>query len=88
MSFVDIISDNWAFLYAQRLAMKLELPLCVCFCLVPKFLDATIRQFGFMLKGLAEVEKVSLELSAWKAVKADSLDCPFAAWYLTLSLSL
>ena len=50
--------DNWAFLYAQRLALKLDLPLYVCFCLVPKFLDATIRQFGFMLKGLAEVEKV------------------------------
>ncbi|KAK7091018.1 deoxyribodipyrimidine photo-lyase-like isoform X2 [Littorina saxatilis] len=51
------VQDNWAFLYAQRLALKLELPLHVCFCLVPKFLEATIRQFGFMLKGLAEVEK-------------------------------
>nr|KAG5688704.1 hypothetical protein BaRGS_029530 [Batillaria attramentaria] len=54
--------DNWALLYAQRLALKLELPLYVVFCLVPKFLDATIRQFGFMLKGLAEVEKECREL--------------------------
>lgn len=38
-------------LYAQRLALKLKLPLHVCFCLVPKFLGATIRHFGFMLKG-------------------------------------
>ncbi|PVD18297.1 hypothetical protein C0Q70_20846 [Pomacea canaliculata] len=51
------VQDNWAFLYAQRLALKLKLPLYVCFCLVPNFREATIRQFGFMLKGLAEVEK-------------------------------
>ncbi|XP_069473625.1 deoxyribodipyrimidine photo-lyase-like isoform X4 [Ambystoma mexicanum] len=51
------VEDNWAFLYAQRLALKEKLPLHVCFCLVPKFLDATIRHFGFMLKGLKEVEE-------------------------------
>lgn len=50
--FICVISDNWAMLYAQRLALKMKLPLHVCFCLVPKFLDATIRHFGFMLKGL------------------------------------
>lgn len=50
--------DNWAFLYAQRLALKQELPLHVCFCLVPKFLDATIRHYGFMLRGLQEVAEV------------------------------
>jgi deoxyribodipyrimidine photo-lyase len=38
-------------LYAQRLALKLKIPLHICFCLVPKFLDATIRHYGFMLKG-------------------------------------
>ncbi|KAH9490297.1 hypothetical protein Btru_034043, partial [Bulinus truncatus] len=54
--------DNWAFLYAQRLAMKLEVPLYVCFCLIPKFLEATIRQFGFMMKGLALVEKECKDL--------------------------
>lgn len=51
-------ADNWAFLYAQRLALKQELPLRVCFCLVPAFLDATIRHYGFMLRGLREVAKV------------------------------
>lgn len=52
--------DNWAFLYAQRLALKQELPLRVCFCLVPKFLDATIRHYDFMLKGLQEMTEVQL----------------------------
>ncbi|XP_056421480.1 deoxyribodipyrimidine photo-lyase-like [Hyla sarda] len=49
------VEDNWAFLYAQRLALKQKLPLHVVFCLVPKFLEATIRHYGFMLKGLQEV---------------------------------
>ena len=53
------ISDNWAFLYAQKLALKMEVPLYVCFCLVPKFLEATIRHYKFMLEGLMEVEQVS-----------------------------
>uniref|UniRef100_A0A8D8BYM9 Deoxyribodipyrimidine photo-lyase n=1 Tax=Culex pipiens TaxID=7175 RepID=A0A8D8BYM9_CULPI len=51
------VQDNWAFLFAQKLAMKNELPLHVCFSLVPKFLEATIRHFKFMLKGLEEVAK-------------------------------
>eukprot|EP00058_Branchiostoma_floridae_P001446 XP_002586934.1 hypothetical protein BRAFLDRAFT_103595 [Branchiostoma floridae] len=51
------VQDNWALLFAQRLAMKHKVPLYVCFCLVPKFLDANIRHYGFMLKGLEEVEK-------------------------------
>ncbi|XP_013913565.1 PREDICTED: deoxyribodipyrimidine photo-lyase-like [Thamnophis sirtalis] len=60
------VQDNWAFLYAQRLALKQRLPLHVCFCLVPKFLDATIRHFGFMLRGLEEV-----------AEECQLLDIPF-----------
>ncbi|NWQ94944.1 PHR lyase, partial [Burhinus bistriatus] len=55
--------DNWAFLYAQRLALKQELPLHICFCLVPKFLDATIRHYGFMLRGLQEVAEECAELN-------------------------
>uniref|UniRef100_A0A1B6CB85 Photolyase/cryptochrome alpha/beta domain-containing protein n=1 Tax=Clastoptera arizonana TaxID=38151 RepID=A0A1B6CB85_9HEMI len=49
------VQDNWALLFAQKLAMKVELPLHVCFCLKPKFMDATIRHFKFILKGLEEV---------------------------------
>lgn len=51
-------TDNWALLNAQELAITLGLPLYVVFNLVPRFLDATERQFGFMLKGLREVEQV------------------------------
>jgi len=48
--------DNWALIYAQKLAAKRSAALHVVFCLVPRFLDATIRQFDFMLRGLREVE--------------------------------
>ncbi|XP_065203247.1 deoxyribodipyrimidine photo-lyase-like [Planococcus citri] len=50
------IQDNWALLYAQKLAIKNEVPLHVCFCRLPKFLDATIRHFDFIFKGLQESE--------------------------------
>ncbi|MBN3277840.1 PHR lyase, partial [Polyodon spathula] len=57
------VQDNWALLYSQHLALSHELPLHVCFCLVPRFLDATIRHFGFMLRGLEEVAKECAELN-------------------------
>ena len=43
-------------LYAQRLALKFKIPLHICFCLVPKFLDATIRHYDFMLKGNSSIK--------------------------------
>jgi deoxyribodipyrimidine photo-lyase len=49
--------DNHALIYAQGLANQRNVPLKVVFNLVPKFLDATLRSFHFMLKGLEEVEK-------------------------------
>jgi deoxyribodipyrimidine photo-lyase len=48
--------DNWALLFAQQLALKRKKELAVIFSLVPEFLSATLRQYDFMLKGLAEVE--------------------------------
>jgi len=50
------VHDNWALLYAQQLALENKKPLAVLFNLVPDFLEATIRQLGFMLKGLEEVD--------------------------------
>jgi deoxyribodipyrimidine photo-lyase len=44
--------DNWALLYAQELALSLGVPLGVVFCLAPAFLGATLRQYGFLLRGL------------------------------------
>ena len=50
------VHDNWALIFAQKLALEKSNRLVVVFNLVPDFLDATIRQYGFMLKGLQEVE--------------------------------
>jgi len=57
------VQDNWAMLYAQRLALKQQLPLHVAFCLVPTFLAAPLRAYRFMLKGLREVEKECQQLN-------------------------
>lgn len=51
------VNDNWALIHAQDLALKSSSKLIVAFCLLPSFLDATFRQYDFMLKGLEEVEK-------------------------------
>lgn len=51
------VQDNWAFLFAQKLALKNELPLHVCYCLLPKFLDANTRHYKFLVKGLQEIEE-------------------------------
>jgi len=50
------VKDNWALLFAQDIAFAQGMPLIVVFCLVPHFLNATIRQYGFMMKGLEELE--------------------------------
>jgi deoxyribodipyrimidine photo-lyase len=55
--------DNWALLFAQQTAIEKKRPLVVIINLVPDFLEATIRQYGFMLKGLREVEN---EFSKYK----------------------
>jgi deoxyribodipyrimidine photo-lyase len=51
------VHDNWALLFAQNLSTEKKKDLVVVFSIVPKFLDATLRQYDFMLNGLAEVEK-------------------------------
>ncbi len=56
------ISDNWALHYAIDRAKKNDVELCIAFCLVPEFLGGTIRQYGFMIKGLQEVESKAQSL--------------------------
>jgi len=51
------VNDNWALIWAQEQALQKKAPLIVIFCLVADFLNAGGRQYLFMLKGLAEVEK-------------------------------
>ena len=50
------VRDNYALLEAQKQALKRDAPLCVVFNLVPSFMGAGVRQFGFMLRGLRQVE--------------------------------
>ena len=50
------VEDNHAMLYAQGVAAAKGVPLKVVFNMVPKFLEATLRQYDFMIKGLQEVE--------------------------------
>jgi deoxyribodipyrimidine photo-lyase len=52
------VRDNWALLHAQDLALRDGSPLAVVFCLAPKFLGATLRQYNFMLRGLTKVERL------------------------------
>jgi len=51
------VHNNWALLYAQQLAFERKVPFAVVFTLVPQFLDATIRQYDFMVRGLQEIDK-------------------------------
>jgi deoxyribodipyrimidine photo-lyase len=51
------VRDNWALLHAQEHALRNSASLAVVFCVVPRFLGATRRQYGFMLRGLEEVER-------------------------------
>jgi len=51
------VQDNWALLFAQELAIQKKEPLAVVFCLVASFLNATMRQYVFMTKGLEAIEE-------------------------------
>lgn len=57
------VQDNWALLHARDLALEHKVPLSVVFCLVPHFHEATIRHYGFMLRGMEEIQSQLQELS-------------------------
>lgn len=50
-------TDNWALLEAQELALRMQSPLWVVFCLAPTFGFAPLRAYQFMLRGLEEVRE-------------------------------
>lgn len=50
------IADNWALLRAQEIALSKATTLAIIFCLAPSYLDGCIRQRGFMLRGLKQIE--------------------------------
>jgi deoxyribodipyrimidine photo-lyase len=47
-------ADNWALLHALEAASSGSRPVAVVFNLLPEFLSAGARHFGFMLRGLRE----------------------------------
>jgi len=55
------LHDNWAVIHAQRSAIMRQQHLHVVFCLVPQFLDATWRQYHFLLEGLRELSQSCLD---------------------------
>jgi len=52
MSHDQRVKDNWALLFAQDNAFTRRMPLVVVLCVVPRFLNATIQQYAFMMKDL------------------------------------
>lgn len=52
------VQDNWALLYAQKLALKQNLPLYVCFCMAKSYPHATYRAYNFLIEGLKEIKQV------------------------------
>ncbi len=50
------VSDNWALSYAVEIAESIGQPVLVVYNVVDDYLNATWRQFDFMLKGLRKVE--------------------------------
>lgn len=62
------VQDNWAFLFAQKLALKNRTPLHVCFCLIAKYLDASVRQFHFLIKGNIQLLFINIVISSSPAI--------------------
>lgn len=56
------VFDNHALLAAAALAVRLQKPLEVVFCLTARFPGANLRSFDFLLKGLAEVSHTFSQL--------------------------
>ncbi len=48
--------DNWALIFADRLARDKKRPLAVVFHLLPSFSGAAMRHYRFMIDGLRELE--------------------------------
>ncbi|KAK9820163.1 hypothetical protein WJX72_006950 [[Myrmecia] bisecta] len=60
------VRDNWALLHACEVAAKSGAPVAIAFNLVPAYLNAGARQFGFMLRGLQSMQP-----------KLEALNIPF-----------
>nr|ANS70923.1 DNA photolyase [Lymantria dispar multiple nucleopolyhedrovirus] len=74
------VQDNWALIYAKRAADSKRVPLYVVFCLTNSFLDASLRQFHFLLEGLKVVQEECRLLDIAFVVLDGSGDLVLADW--------
>ena len=56
------LDNNWALFYAQELAIELESPLIVLFCLVPEFLNATLTGTWTVERAVMDIDDASVKL--------------------------
>lgn len=63
MSREQRVADNWGLYHAQQLALQQKVPLVVAFTLADGFLGASLRQYGFMLRGLKQLQQRLAELA-------------------------
>jgi deoxyribodipyrimidine photo-lyase len=57
------ITDNWALLTALNLGYKYKSQVRIVFCISPQFLNATLRQYDFMLKSLLIEQQKAIQLN-------------------------
>ena len=57
------VNDNWALLEAQKIALKNNVPLIVCFNYYNKYSQANIRHYQFLFDGLKEVQSSLIKLN-------------------------
>ena len=57
------VKDNWALLEAQKIALKNNAPLLVCFHYYGFYKDANIRQYKFLFDGLRDTANNLLDLN-------------------------
>ncbi|MFZ1291118.1 MAG: deoxyribodipyrimidine photo-lyase [Melioribacteraceae bacterium] len=72
------VNDNWALIYAYQKAIEKNEKLVVVFNLVTDFLQATFRQYNFMIEGLKEVEKnlAKLNISFFITTGSPEIEIP------------
>ncbi|UJZ89069.1 DNA photolyase [Erannis ankeraria nucleopolyhedrovirus] len=74
------VQDNWAMIYAQELANAHNLPLYVIFCLPKRFLNASLRQFHFLIEGLKLIHEECKQLNITFVVLNGSGDEILVDW--------
>ena len=48
------VQDNWALIFAQKLAIEYQVPLLVCYSYIGQFPKANLRQYEFLFRGLEQ----------------------------------